>query len=734
MQKGIQLSIAENPQVIILDDQVQNSKAFDVCLMLKAMPQLRDIPVVLVSSPSETENHRIPFLNIGIEAFLTKPIDNAVLVGLLRILTRTYSSGKEQLVKDELKKSEERFKQVAKSAGIWIWEVDANGLYTYCSDAEETILGYKPEEVVGKLHFYDFYAPQHKEELTRRAFEAFNQKLSIKNFENSNLHKDGHVVILETTGLPVLDDLGNLTGYMGADKDISQRIEVEKILREREEKYRYIFENVQDIYYEATIDGTIREVSPSVELILNGLYHREDLIGKSIKTFYANEEQRNILISKIIDQGSVKDFEVTFHNEEGLSRHFSLSAKLNFDANGNPEKIIGSLYDLTLRKQTEEELRLAMQKAEESNRLKTALLTNMSHEVRTPMNAIMGFSYLLPDANEADRKIYADIIVKSSNHLLRLMDDVILISRLQSEKMALDLTSFKPSNLLNDVFQMFQHVDLNKGLEIRISNGKQFRNLTILSDANKIRQVLINLVSNAIKYTSHGFVELGYNFFIDHIEFFVKDTGMGIPQKEFQRIFETFYRSEQALSQAIRGNGLGLNIAKELVELMGGKIGVSSEVNIGSRFSFTVPVDSSSVLKFENRQKRIPSEDISEMSILVAEDEPINFQYIKTLLENRVKKIDHALNGKIAVDMVSTTHYDLVLMDLKMPVMGGLEATKIIKEMHPSVRIIVQTAYTFAEEQELAYQAGCDDLISKPIQEEVLLESIRKYAKTPPSH
>jgi CheY-like chemotaxis protein len=259
---------------------------------------------------------------------------------------------------------------------------------------------------------------------------------------------------------------------------------------------------------------------------------------------------------------------------------------------------------------------------------------------------------------------------------------------------------------------------------------EQYRNLDILSDSNKVRQILTNLVSNAIKYTNQGTIEIGFDLCNEHVEFYVKDTGIGIPEIEQKRIFETFYRGEQAIISAIGGTGLGLSISKELVGLLGGSIGVSSEPNKGSRFYFTIPNR-----KFEKEldpflaQEGKPRE-IKDFVILIVDDEPVNIQYLNILLKYRVKRVDHAFNGKEAIEMAIKHHYNLILMDIKMPVMGGIEATKILKSKFPGLRIVAQTAFTLAEDAACVLEAGCDDILSKPVRKEALLEMLHKYGRS----
>ncbi len=384
-------------------------------------------------------------------------------------------------------------------------------------------------------------------------------------------------------------------------------------------------------------------------------------------------------------------------------------------------------HDITERRKKNTELILAKERAEENSMLKSALLNNMSHEIRTPMNAIIGFSDLMKDANAEDKNSYAEIVSSCSHQLLSLIDDVILLSRLQSEKMVLNINELKPAAFIHEILEMFNYLNLKKEIIISESIPAQYINLVIKADEKKIRQVLTNFISNAMKYTFEGFIVVGFDIKKDEIEFFVKDSGIGISVKEQNLIFDTFYRGEQAISKAIRGTGLGLNIAKGLIEKMGGKIGVDSELIKGFRFYFTVPIEKSDFKSITNSPKPAIPHDTKNISLLIVDDELYNCQYLEILLKGKVKKIDHAYNGKEAVEKVSLNKYDVVLMDLKMPVMDGTEATKILRTLYPELVIIAQTAYILPEEKLEVLQVGFNGFLQKPIKRAALMKLIGKY-------
>jgi hypothetical protein len=420
--------------------------------------------------------------------------------------------------------------------------------------------------------------------------------------------------------------------------------------------------------------------------------------------------------------------EIMNRKKDGTLFPIQLSTSIIKDDQENPIALIGVATDISEMRKSRAELIAAKDKAEESNRLKTAFLNNMSHEIRTPMNHIMGFSSLMSEAEGSEKDIYAGIILNSSNQLLALIENVILLSRLQSEKTELNEQIFNPETLISGLENRYSQDCLKKEIELQVRIPENSKNLFIVSDMEKIRQVLVNMITNAIKYTKQGFVEIGYELVENQIRFLVADSGIGIPKNEQDRIFDSFYRSEQAIEMAIGGTGLGLSIVKELVASLKGKLRVESEIGKGACFSFSIPaVQSSSSDQPEQPAKHVPR-SLKEITILVADDEQINFLYLEILLKNSVKSMDYAYNGKVAVDMVSKKRYDLILMDLKMPELSGYDATRQIKLIFPNLPVIAQTAYATNEDKQMAISAGCDDFIAKPIKKNMLLELIQKYS------
>ena len=378
------------------------------------------------------------------------------------------------------------------------------------------------------------------------------------------------------------------------------------------------------------------------------------------------------------------------------------------------------------------ELNKAKEKAEESDRLKSAFLANMSHEIRTPMNGIIGFSGMLNESgiSEEKRMFYIDIITQSSHQLLSIVNDLLDISKIETGQMELNEDKIFLNALMDDLYSFFKPKADESKISLTHYKGLADEHSTIYSDGFKIRQILSNLVSNALKFTQKGQITFGYNPKDNELEFFVEDSGIGIDLEMHEKIFERFRQADDATTRRYGGAGLGLSICKGYVELLGGKIWLDSLPDNGSTFYFTTnyqPVDTS-VKAFEPEQIKYDDPDLKGFTILIAEDEEFNFLFIKEVLENHHMQVIHAKDGKEAWDKcIQYPEINLVLMDIKMPNMNGFEATRLIKERNPNLPIIAQTAYAMADDKEKILKAGCDDYISKPLKKEQLLKLLKKY-------
>lgn len=374
------------------------------------------------------------------------------------------------------------------------------------------------------------------------------------------------------------------------------------------------------------------------------------------------------------------------------------------------------------------------EKAVALNMNKSVFLSNMSHEIRSPLNGIIGFSELLADPNlsEEEREKYMGIIQKNGEVLTTLLSDLIDISKIESGKLEIMHRKFLPSKLLNDLNIQFNDLEQgrSKDVELKFVDDNSLQYVEIYSDPFRLRQILINLISNALKFTYTGNVEVGLDYLGDKMMFWVKDTGTGIPYAKQAVIFERFSQASPIdFATPIIGFGLGLSISRSLVELLGGNLWVESMPERGSIFQFTINTntENSSAMEIVSHNEVYPY-DFREHTLLIAEDIDFSFLYIEAVLRRTGAKILWAQNGKEAVEFVKINDkIDLVLMDMHMPVMTGYEATEIITRFRPDLPVIAQTAFALPDDMKRCYDAGCSGFLAKPIRKELLLNTISEY-------
>jgi PAS domain S-box-containing protein len=511
-------------------------------------------------------------------------------------------------------------------------------------------------------------------------------------------------------------------------KVVQQKNKAERMLMESEEKYRSMVDHSPDAVIVHSW-GRILFANP-VTLKLLGADSFEKIKNIDLMNLVhpddrdSARERLKVIYDTGIPQGYVGEKFLDLNGET-----------LDVEVIGIPISYLGEpavqtiLRDISVRKQFEQELIRAKEKAEESDKLKTAFLHNISHEIRTPMNAIIGFSALLnePDVNQETQRSYLKIITDSSDQLLAIVNDIIEISNIEVGILKATINEINLNAQLMLLYQQFNHKANEKNIDFRLLTTLSGSRSYIETDNLKLMHVLSNLLSNAFKFTTRGKITFGYNLEGDFIQFFVSDTGIGIQEDQFEKIFERFYQVESTVSRAYEGTGLGLSISKAYVQFLGGRIWLTSQPCVGSTFYFTLPYIVSKkqyITEMEaenNKEFRNP-----EKSVLIAEDDDNNFFLMKELLSEMNLKIIRASNGVEAVDAFRTGEkIDLVLMDIKMPLMDGYEAARQILEEQPGAKILAQTAY--ADDEVKALESGCMGFISKPFVKDRFVSLVKEY-------
>jgi len=623
-----------------------------------------------------------------------------------------------------LNKSVEHIKMLIELAPDAFFQGDLNGNFIAINNKAVELTGYTKDELL-KMNMRSLFSENVMNQKPLR-YDLLNEGKTVKT-ERELLRKDGTKVYVEMSSKSMPDG-----SYKSFIRDITDRIIAEQKIRESENKFRKIYEEgplgmalVGKDYKFSMVNNTFSEMMGYSEEELKSMTFKE----LTHPDFIENDIQN---INKLI-KGEISKYktEKKYIRKDKKEIWGSVTLTSNFVEAENEHYLVVMLEDITERKQFEQELITAKERAEENNKLKTAFLQNISHEIRTPMNAINGFSKLLNqnDLPLEKRRKYLDIIQNSSNQLLSIVSNILTISSLETNQEKINNSKININTLVAELKTIFKQQFSDKNISFVCTATLPDNEVEVSADKTKLIQILTNLISNAIKFTSNGEITFGYQRKGDFLEFFVKDSGIGIPKEKQQLIFERFRQADISISEIYGGTGLGLSISKGFVELMGGEIWVESEPNKGASFYFTIPYNKAT--EQEIISNKVTFDNANELfgTILIAEDEEFNFLYIEQLLSNKVNKLIRAVNGKEAVELCKA-HPDisLVLMDIKLPLMAGDVAAKIIKNFRPNLPILAQSAYALNQEIE-QYRNVFDDYLTKPIEEEELISKLKKFLK-----
>jgi PAS domain S-box-containing protein len=623
--------------------------------------------------------------------------------------------------------------------------VALKGISVMVNQAYLNIFGYDNQnEIIGKS-LLEQISPEEHDRIIQYITKRYLGEEVPCFYETTGLRKNGFKFPFElNVGTYILN---NEKYTVGIIRDISARKLTERSLINAKEKAEESEKKLHLAYYyarsliEASLDplvtinaeGKITDVNEATIKVTE--LSRDELIGTDFSDYFTEPEKAKIGYLKVLEQGLVIDYPLTIRQSENKFVDVLYNGSIFHDEQGNVLGVFATARDITERKKAEKELIKAKERAEESDRLKSAFLANMSHEIRTPMNGILGFAELLKESRLSgeEQQEYIGIIEKSGKRMLNIINDIIDISKIESGQMHVNMNESTINEQIDYIYAFFKPEAEAKGLAFYIKNALPTKESIIVTDREKVFAILTNLVKNAIKYSDKGTIELGYQRKGDYLEFFVKDTGIGIPNDRQGVIFERFIQADIGDKRAFEGAGLGLAISRAYVEMLGGKIWLESEAGIGSTFYFSLPYN------FKMEEKVTTEKDGSatqidnpdeKLTILIADDDDTSRKLISIAVKKISKVVLEVKTGFEAVELCrKNPDIDLVLMDLKMPGLNGYGATRQIREFNKDVVIVAQTAYGLFGDKEKAIDAGCDDYISKPVNLTELKDLIQKYFK-----
>ena len=636
----------------------------------------------------------------------------------------------------QIREFESRFRKALERVGDNAWEHNFKTGQTYFSNTSSLLTDFNIGEHADNAAFW--WSRVHPEDIS--LLEENNKNYLSGHRDNHSLeyrmiNKAGQVRWVLDRGVIIERDEQHLpVRIAGTHTDITNRKQAEQSLLVNEEKYRSIIANMNLGLLEVNLEEVILFANNSF-CEMSG-YTSQELIGKKASELFTRGASMEVAETKNeLRKAGISDaYEIGVRNKKGEQKWWLISGAPRFDDQDNLVGSIGIHLDITAQKNLELELLDARELAEQSAAAKEIFLANMSHEIRTPMNAIIGMGRQLHRTLLNDQQhFYLETINKAAEHLLVLINDILDISKIEAGKLNLEHIGFRPHDIINHCIQVMEHKAEEKGLKLLTENSPG-ESTVFIGDPYRLTQILLNLLSNAIKFTDEGKVTISSLMqpVIDNRQLMilsVKDTGIGMDTEFLSTIFRKFTQEEKSTARKYGGTGLGMSISKQLTELMNGHIEVSSTKGEGTTITLTIPFTAGTEKDIPQTKGKITDSSIlNEKKILLVEDNEMNRLVASTLLENYGVSIFEVHNGAEAVRALKTGYYDLVLMDVQMPVLNGLDATRIIRqEINQFVPIIALTANAIKGEADKCLKAGMNDYISKPFEEDELINAIARW-------
>ena len=624
-------------------------------------------------------------------------------------------------------------------SGSSIIITDSDGTIQYVNPAFTRVTGYSVREASGQNPRF-LKSGRHDHAFYENMWSAISSG-HVWHARICNRKKDGELFWEDSTIAPVQDETGEITHYIAIKHDVTELVKLEEKLNQKVRELEGIMEHA-GVAIALIQNRTFLTVNNTLARLLR--LPKEEIIGKSTRILFEDEYDSigQIFLPSLMKGETVyQQFEKVM--PDGEKRWFQLTATAINPGPVEEMKVVGIGNDITQLKHLQKELEKQKIKAEEANRAKSAFLANMSHEIRTPLNGVIGMLSLLESTRlDEQQREYLQIAYSSAEALLFLINDILDISKIEAGKMEFDSVDFSLPGLIEDFSSGFAIAAEKKGIKYVVNVADDVPRY-LKGDPGRLRQILINLTGNALKFTEKGQIGLTVELLRDLgdralVKFSVRDTGIGIPEDKADRLFRKFSQVDLSISKKFGGTGLGLAISKKLAELMGGEIGVESQEGKGATFWFTVnlPKGAGKEETDAARKKKGTAPDGNELKlrgrVLVVEDNPVNQRVVTGFLRRIGVRAEVVNNGKEAVEVLEMIPYDLVLMDVQMPVMDGLSATRAIREpdsrvLDRQIPIVALTAHAFKEEVSRCMDAGMNDYLSKPIDPQKLIDILAKW-------
>ncbi|HPH32420.1 MAG TPA: PAS domain S-box protein, partial [Chitinophagaceae bacterium] len=650
-----------------------------------------------------------------------------LLTGLNSHIQRRKAAEEEAII------NEEKYKNIIDESGAIIFTTNMDGRFTFVNEMACRVTGFAQDELL-KKSYIDLVHPIWQDQLLHFYSDALHKGDLETQIKFPITCKNGDMKWVEQTAVIVFQQ-GQPMGFHCVTKDITESYQLE-----REKKYLYqLFQSIMDnspqaIFIKSTegryihVNKQFCELLMLTELEIVGKTD-DELFGKSLTTHYRNKE------AQVIKTQTPSRLRQNFNSKKGI-RTFSIEIFPLFDHNSEVLGVSGIASDITDAVQNQRNLISALKRAESAEKHTQSFLANMSHEIRTPLNSIIGLSYQLLKSDMRQKEHgFVRTIHSASEHLLVLINDILDTSKIEAGKLGLDQTSFSLRELIQLMVELLRQKAEEKNIRITTEIDSNLFDSHI-GDPHRLKQILLNLLTNAVKFTPKGLIRITCKVEEDEakqqsIALTIIDTGIGIEQEYIDRIFTKFSQEDKSTTRNYGGTGLGMFITKSLVELMGGTISVSSQKEIGTHVKINLSLPKNLVPVIQLPAKATTDTSIlNNLHILVVDDNEMNRLVASTVLENHGIIVSEAVNGADAIRKLEKESYDLILMDLQMPVMDGLEASlKIRKDLGLSVPIVALTASALNEESHRCLDAGMNDFIIKPFKEEemvqVLIRNIR---------